>query len=104
MMVRRRSVEQGSLKFGADREGETTFSLTEQGEKHALDVIGGEDIACVATGLTKLIVKHGNAFGGEVNDDIGLWLIMIQVAQLWKQYHRMDWDSFVAKIRQEVMG
>lgn len=98
-----RMVEEGLLKFGKDKDEQPSYILEQSGLKMAEEVLGGRDVANVASALTKLLVKHGNAIGGVVPDDVGTWLTMVQVARLWKQYSVLPWHEFVAKLEREVL-
>lgn len=97
------AIEKGTLKFGPDKNGEPTYQITNWGETEALKVLGGQDIVNVASGLVSLLVKHGNAIGGTVEDTISTWLEMVVITQLWKKFGYMPWAKFVAKIEKEVL-
>jgi len=96
-------VEDGLLKFGEDRDGEPTYTLDKKGEGLAVEVLGGQDVVNVASALTSLLVDHRNALGGEVEDNIGTWAIMIRVAQIWKQFSVLPWRALVEKLEKEVL-
>lgn len=82
---------------------EASFKLTEKGEGMAINIIGGQDVANMASALAKLLVQYGNAIGGKVEDGIGTWLMMVQVARLWKEYGQLGWENLIKKLEDEVL-
>ena len=74
---------------------EEGYKLTERGEKEAIDLLGGQDIANVTACLTALLVKAGNILGGEVTDDVGTWSEQAQIAKALKFLLVERWSDFV---------
>jgi len=88
-----------NLKF---RNSEMLASLTPKGEKEALDLIGGKDIADLAWCFTEILVQYGDAFGNKVAEDksIKTWLEMIQIARALKFYH-LPLEGLIEKLNNE---
>lgn len=95
-------VAEGQVELSA-KNGDSAYKLTEQGAREAEDLLGGLDVAEVASAFTKLLVKYGDAIGHEVEDTVKTWLMMVRIARLWKQYSVLPWDAFVKKLEDEVL-
>ncbi len=86
------------------KDGEPAFVLEDAGVNKAMELIGGQDVADVASGLVKILVECGDAMGTQAEDTISTWMKMVRVAQLWKEYSTLSWDEFVQKMRVEILG
>lgn len=93
----------GQISAHTKPDGETEYSLSDNGVEEAERLLGGKDIAVVASGLVCLLVEHGDAIGNIPNDDTPfLWLLMVQIARLWKEYHALSWEDWSAKMQLEA--
>lgn len=78
------------------KDGETGHTLTGNGLGAAEKILGGRDVGVVASGLTKTLAKCGDAIGNLPDTSTPhLWLLMVQIARIWKEYHVLPWEEWV---------
>jgi len=98
-----KGIEEGSIELSGVKDGDLLYSITKDGEAKALEQIGGKDVSDVAWWLVKILHDLGDAFGNKHEDSFSMWLIMVQIARLWKEYSDISWEEFVAKVRGEIL-
>ena len=91
-------IEEGHIEFAGMKDGEISVSLTEQGEEHIQELLGGKDVAEVAHSLYNLLVKHG-VLGFRVEPNFINFTIIAQLMSIVKHYE--NWGSLIKATRLE---
>lgn len=94
----------GLVNAHSEPGGKLSYNLSKEGLTYAEKLLGGKGIGTVASGLVATLVQYGDAIGSVPDTSTpSLWLQMVQIARMWKEYHNLSWEDWVSMMQQEVI-
>lgn len=78
------------------KDGIERFSITELGEHHVVEQMGGQDVLNVVNACLHVLATRGNYFGTKLHtkQSMAQFLAIIPIVRMMK--HAKDWDALVA--------